>query len=171
MNLKIFYLKVVNSTNDSAISKIKQGKKNGIIISDTQRKGRGRHGNKWISLSGNLFISIFYRLNNKISIDKFTKKNCLLIKKALSIFTKENIQIKPPNDLLIKKKKFCGILQEVITYKEKKYVIIGIGVNIHKNPNIKNYPTTSLLKYNSKINKMTIFKNIKKCYEKELLCI
>tara|TARA_Y100000590_G_scaffold309806_1_gene349952 strand:- start:172 stop:510 length:339 start_codon:yes stop_codon:yes gene_type:complete len=106
MNLKIFYLKVVNSTNDSAISKIKQGKKNGIIISDTQRKGRGRHGNKWISLSGNLFISIFYRLNNKISIDKFTKKNCLLIKKALSIFTKENIQIKPPNDLLIKKKNF-----------------------------------------------------------------
>ena len=171
MNLKIFYLKIVNSTNDFAIRKIKQGKKNGIIISDKQKKGRGRHGNKWISLSGNLFISIFYRLNKKVSIDKLTKKNCLLIKKTLSNFTKEKIQIKSPNDLLIKKKKFCGILQEIITYKEKKYVIIGIGVNIHKNPNIKNYHTTSLLKYNNKINKMTIFKNIKKCYEKELLCI
>ncbi len=171
MNLKVFYLKVVNSTNDFAIRKIKQGKINGIVISDNQKKGRGRHGNKWISLSGNLFISIFYKLNKKVSIDKFTKKNCLLIKKALSNFTKEKIQIKAPNDLLIKKKKFCGILQEIITYQEKKYAIIGIGVNIHKNPNLKNYPTTSLLKYNNKISKMTIFKNIKKCYERELLCI
>ena len=171
MNLKVFHLKNVNSTNNFAIRKIKQGKIMGIVISDSQKKGRGRHGNKWISQSGNLFISIFYRLNKKISIDQFTKKNFLLIKKELSNFTKEKIQIKPPNDLLIKKKKFCGILQEIITHNEQNYVIIGIGINIHKNPNIKNNPTTSLLKYNNKINKMIIFKNIKKCYEKELLCI
>ena len=72
MNLKVFHLKIVNSTNDFAIRKIKQGEKKGIVISDNQKKGKGRHGNKWISLSGNLFISIFYRLNKKISIDKFT---------------------------------------------------------------------------------------------------
>ena len=59
MNLKVFHLKIVNSTNDFAIRKIKQGKKKGIVISDNQKKGRGRYGNKWISLSGNLFISIF----------------------------------------------------------------------------------------------------------------
>ena len=171
MNLKVFHLKIVNSTNDFAIRKIKQGKKKGIVISDNQKKGRGRYGNKWISLSGNLFISIFYRLNKKISIDNFTKKNCLLIKKALSNFIKEKILIKPPNDLLIKKKKFCGILQEIITHNEQNYVIIGVGITIYKNPNIKNYPTTYLLKYNNKINKMIIFKKIKKSYEKELLCI
>ena len=171
MNLKTFKLKIVNSTNDVAIRKIKKGKKNGIIIANSQKKGRGRHGNKWISLNGNLFISIFYRLNKKISLKKFTKKNCLLIKNILSKFIKEKIQIKLPNDLVIKNKKFCGILQETIFYKNNKYVIIGIGINIHKNPNIKNNPTTSLLKYNNKINKMIIFKNIKKCYEKELLCI
>ena len=129
MNLKVFHLKVVNSTNNFAIRKIKQGKIMGIVISDSQKKGRGRHGNKWISQSGNLFISIFYRLNKKIS------------------------------------------LKEIITHNEQNYVIIGIGINIHKNPNIKNYPTTSLLKYNNKINKMIIFKNIKKNYEKEILCI
>ena len=94
-----------------------------------------------------------------------------MIQKTLCRFTKEKILIKPPNDLLIKKKKFCGILQEIITHNEQNYVIIGIGINIHKNPNIKNYPTTSLLKYNNKINKMIIFKNIKKNYEKEILCI
>ena len=171
MNLKVFHLKNVNSTNNFAIRKIKQGKIMGIVISDSQKKGRGRYGNKWISLSGNLFMSIFYRLNKNISINQLTKKNCLLIKKTLSSFTKEKILIKPPNDLLIKKKKFCGILQEIITHNEQNYVIIGVGINIYKNPNIKNYPTTYLLKYNNKINKMIIFKKIKKCYEKELLCI
>ena len=33
MNLKVFHLKIVNSTNDFAIRKIKQGKKKGIVIS------------------------------------------------------------------------------------------------------------------------------------------
>ena len=80
MNLKVFHLKIVNSTNDFAIRKIKQGKKKGIVISDNQKKGRGRYGNKWISLSGNLFISIFYKLNKKIGsffakrLEKFDDK-------------------------------------------------------------------------------------------------
>ena len=91
MNLKVFHLKVVNSTNNFAIRKIKQGKIMGIVISDSQKKGRGRHGNKWISQSGNLFMSIFYRLNKNISINQLTKKNCLLIQKTLSRFTKEKI--------------------------------------------------------------------------------
>ena len=38
MNLKVFHLKIVNSTNDFAIRKIKQGKKKGIVISDNQKK-------------------------------------------------------------------------------------------------------------------------------------
>ena len=40
------------------------------------------------------------------------------------------------------KKKICGILQESINYKEKKYIIIGIGINVVDSPEIKNYKTT-----------------------------
>ena len=86
----------------------------GIVISDSQKKGRGRHGNKWISQSGNLFMSIFYRLNKNISINQLTKKNCLLIQKTLSRFTKEKILIKPPNDLLIKKKNFVEYCKKLL---------------------------------------------------------
>ena len=57
---------------------------------------------------------------------------------------KKKIYFKKPNDLLIEKKKICGILQETIYKSNKKYLITGIGININKSPYIKNYPTTNL---------------------------
>ena len=171
MKLSTFYLKTATSTNDIAIKKIRQGKDRGIIITQTQKKGRGRYGKKWVSLKGNLFVSIFYKINKKINLKKITKINCIKIRKILSKFVNVNIKIKPPNDLLICKKKICGILQEIVKFKGNTFIIIGIGINIQQSPNIKNYPTTHLSVYNDKITKMTIFKKIKKCYENELICI
>ena len=63
MKLKKFNFKIVNSTNDIAIRLIKKtNNKFGIIIADKQKKGRGQRGNKWISYKGNLFVSIFFSL-------------------------------------------------------------------------------------------------------------
>ena len=42
------------------------------------------------------------------------------------------------------KKKISGILQEIILTKGKKFLITGIGINLTKHPNIKNYPATNL---------------------------
>ena len=43
---------------------------------------------------------------------------------------------------LLMKKKICGILQEVIFFKLKKLMIVGIGINIKKSPRINKYKTT-----------------------------
>ena len=168
MKLKKFNFKTVNSTNDAAIRIIKKTNyKFGIIVAETQKKGRGQYGKKWISYKGNLFISIFFLLDKiNLSISKLTKINCLLVKKILSEYSKKKILIKPPNDLLINKKKICGILQEIISKGGKSYLIVGIGINMIKNPNIKNYPTTNLIENtNSKIMKHSIIYKIKKLYE------
>ena len=81
MKFKKFFYKKVNSTNDIALKKIKSGYKKGIIISEYQNKGRGQFGKKWISLNGNLFISIFFEVKKNISIKKMTIDNCKIIKK------------------------------------------------------------------------------------------
>ena len=63
MKFEIFKFKSVTSTNDVAIRLIQKESKNfGVIYSKKQTKGRGTHGKKWISKSGNLFISIFLYL-------------------------------------------------------------------------------------------------------------
>ena len=77
------------------------------------------------------------------------------------------IKIKKPNDLLIDNKKVSGILQETLLKLDQKFIIIGIGVNLIKNPNLTNYPTTNLLDLtNSKITVNNVRRKLIKIYEK-----
>ena len=171
MKFKIFRFKNVKSTNNSAIRIIKNSNTDyGMIIANKQKGGRGQYGKKWISYNGNLFVSFFYKLDNlTISLKKITKINCLLVKKLLSIYYKKKIILKNPNDLLVNKKKICGILQEKISKLNKKYLIVGIGINLIKNPNLKNYPTTNLRELlNKNVSKNKIEIQIKKIFEEKL---
>ena len=171
MKFKKFKFKRVKSTNNTAIRIIKETNYNlGMVVAETQVKGKGQYGRKWISLKGNLFISFFNELNKtNISINTITKINCLLVKKILSKFTKKKFVFKKPNDLLIDKKKISGILQEIIFVKDKKFLITGIGINIRKNPNIRNYPATNLQEVTKKsISKSSIENKLKQLFEKNL---
>ena len=150
MKLKMYEFKKVNSTNDIAIKKIKSGTKSGIILTETQKKGRGQYGKKWISFKGNLLMSVFFEINASTLIKNITFKNCEIIRKSIQAFTKNKIKIKPPNDLLINKEKICGILQETFFKNKKKFIVVGIGLNLAKSPKIKKYPTNYLSKYTSK---------------------
>ena len=171
MKLKQFNFKKVVSTNQTTIRLIKNSKNEfGFITSENQSNGRGQYGRKWISYNGNIFVSIFYKLDKiNLSISSLTKKNCFLVKKVISKYYKKKITFKSPNDLLINKKKICGILQEKIQKFHKKYLIVGIGINLIKSPNIPNYPTTNLFDVtNRKINKKKIEKELKITFEKFL---
>ena len=172
MKFKKFKFKKVRSTNNTAIRIIKKTHcKYGMVISESQTNGKGQYGRKWISHKGNLFITFFHELNKiKLSIATITKINCLLIKKLISKYTNKKIFYKKPNDLLIEKKKICGILQEIIFIQNKKYLITGIGMNINKSPLIKNYPTTYLNEITNKYIKVNqIEKSLKQIFENNLL--
>ena len=81
MRLKKFNFKKVKSTNDTAMRLIKSGIESGVVLADIQTKGKGQRGNKWISKKGNLFISIFFKVNSKLSLKKITSTNLLILKK------------------------------------------------------------------------------------------
>jgi len=171
MKFKIIRFEKVNSTNNTAIRIIKNSNIDyGMIISKTQKSGKGQYGKKWISFKGNLFVSFFYKLENlTVSLNQLTKINCLLVKKLISNYYKKKIIYKKPNDLLIDKKKICGILQEKISKINNEYLIVGIGINLIKNPNIRNYPTTNLYQLLKKrISKNEIEKKLKKIFELKL---
>ena len=169
MRLKKYIFKKVESTNNVAVRLIKQGNERGIILTDQQTKGKGQRQNKWISMKGNLFVSVFFEIGKKISLSTIINLNLKIIKKIIHKKIDSLIQIRKPNDILINKKKVCGILQETIFKQNKKYLIVGIGINVSRSPKINNYPTTFLNNYsNKKLNRLELFKEFKLRYEKNL---
>ena len=149
MKFEIFKFKKVTSTNDVAIDLIKEEKKQaGCVYADTQTKGRGTYGKQWISIKGNLFASIFFHLKkNYPPFNEFSIINPVIISEMIKNICKDKVvSIKWPNDVFVNKKKICGILQELITIKNKNYLIIGIGINVTSNPKVKTkYKTTNIL--------------------------
>ena len=68
MKFETFNFKKVTSTNDTAISLIRNDKKKrGYVIAKKQTKGRGTFGKYWVSKEGNLFSTIFFQLKKKLS--------------------------------------------------------------------------------------------------------
>ena len=77
--------------------------------------------------------------------------------------------MKLPNDIIINKKKICGILQEIIEKNNERYIIVGVGLNLIKSPNIKKYQTTNLYDLTkSKISIYKISQELRKMYDKFL---
>ena len=149
MKFEIFKFKNVTSTNDAAINLIREEQKIfGCVYADIQTKGRGTKGREWISIKGNLFMSIFFPLeSNYPPFNEFSIINPIIISNVIKYYCKEkNMNLKFPNDVFVNGKKICGILQELITSNNKKFLIIGIGVNVVSNPNINNaYKATNIL--------------------------
>tara|TARA_Y100000590_G_scaffold324307_1_gene367833 strand:- start:335 stop:919 length:585 start_codon:yes stop_codon:yes gene_type:complete len=149
MKFEIYKFKEVTSTNDIAVNLIKEKKKvTGCVYSDSQTKGRGTKGKKWISLKGNLFTSLFFPLKDKYPpFNEFSIINPILIADVIKKFCNDkNITLKYPNDVFLNGKKICGVLQELIVMEDRKFLIIGIGLNIISNPNIeKKYKATNIL--------------------------
>ena len=170
MKFKIFKFKSVKSTNEEAIKLIKENKKKiGCIFSEVQTKGRGTYGKKWVSKKGNFFGSIFFQLKkNYPTFEQFSIINPIIISDIIKNFCDEDkINIKFPNDIFLNRKKICGILQEVISFNRKNFLIIGIGINIISNPTIKKrYQATNIF-YESKnlTNSSEIAKLLIKSYE------
>ena len=177
MKFKYFSYNKVKSTNLSAMHLINKKKfQNGFVHAVTQTTGRGRYGRKWISKKGNLFGTFFFEIKkNYPTVNQFNKINTLLNIEVIQKFAGQSqVNFKPPNDIYLNKKKVCGILQEVITKDKKKYLIVGIGINLVSNPIIKKYITTNIFKETNvkpNLNKFiktiinkyeTFFKNIKK---------
>ena len=171
MKIKIKSYKKVISTNDTALKLIKRNfSEPTLVVSESQTKGRGRIGKKWISNKGNLFISLFFKFDQrKINFKQYAVLNAFLLKQIISKITFKKIKIKWPNDLMLSKTKFCGILQEVVKFNNFDYLIVGIGLNTNVAPQNKGFKSTCLKNIlNKKINNQKILKKIITTYEKFL---
>ncbi len=148
----------LGSTNDVAIdfSKNSSGK-NFVITTKSQTNGRGRTGRSWISLEGNLFMSMGVEFNIRELAALVFMVSLSLLNTIKHICVGSDVLLKWPNDVLLNGKKVSGILLEK---GSDNYMIVGIGVNIVSSPENSDllYPATNLASAGIKIDRIEFLK-------------
>lgn len=103
-------------------------------MADMQTAGKGTHGRVWHTKTDNIAMTIILKPEINIKrLEGFTVAIAEKIQQAIKELYGIELEIKLPNDLLLNKKKICGILTEVVTIKEiVKEIFIGIGFNVNE---------------------------------------
>ncbi len=122
--IEIYRLGKTTSTNEVAKTLAQDKKEDFAVVAEEQTEGRGRKDRSWVSPPGGLYLSLCTG-----------KEPILSLKASLAVAkTLEDLGIIPslkwPNDVMVRDRKICGILVEVL---EKK-AIVGIGLNIETAP-------------------------------------
>lgn len=131
-------LPVVDSTNTYCKDLARKGAPQGtVVISDCQTGGKGRRGRSFLSPSGvGLYLS--YLMRPESGIDKISEITCwtaVAVCEAIRDCYGLDSQIKWVNDVLMNRKKICGILTEASFEAESGTInslIIGIGINVNE---------------------------------------
>lgn len=122
------------STNDDALAWARAGAPDGaLVIAGAQRRGRGRHGNRWLSPAGeNLTGSLVIRPKLfAADAPPVTLAVGLAVRDAVAARITSPVQLKWPNDVWVLGEKIAGILVEsVVSGREVQALIVGVGLNV-----------------------------------------
>jgi BirA family biotin operon repressor/biotin-[acetyl-CoA-carboxylase] ligase len=113
-----------------------QAREGVVVFAETQSKGRGRLGRKWVSPSRKgLWLSVLLRPDlPPQSATQLTIVSATALRRAIQSQTGLEAAIKWPNDILVGGKKVAGILTELHAELDRiKFLIIGIGVDVNLN--------------------------------------
>ena len=149
----IVYKDVTDSTNNDARDMAAEGAAHGtLVVADKQEAGRGSRGRSWETPAGtNIAMSLVIRPTAPADrISMLTLVMGLSVAEGVDLAIAESSadgsktlegtsnsvlcsQIKWPNDVVIDKKKICGILTELHMNPDNSIrdVVIGVGINVN----------------------------------------
>ncbi|NCT40822.1 MAG: biotin--[acetyl-CoA-carboxylase] ligase [Alphaproteobacteria bacterium] len=132
----------VQSTQDIVMDMARSGQVEGYVVqAHVQSGGRGRHGRKWDSLPGNLFLSVLLRPPCQArDIGQLALIAGLALVEAIKNLScgdlDEVLSLKWPNDVLINGDKCAGLLLETELAQDGSmhWAVVGVGVNVSAAP-------------------------------------
>jgi BirA family biotin operon repressor/biotin-[acetyl-CoA-carboxylase] ligase len=140
VNWQIEIYQSVESTQTLCHDAAQNNRPEGIVIQGLQQKGgKGRHGNRWDSPVGNLYMSILLRPDCAIEqAGQLSFVVAVAVSAAMDDYIdphKHTKTLKWPNDILVDGMKLSGILLESNMSESKlRSIILGMGVNIFNKP-------------------------------------
>lgn len=132
----VAFFEETDSTNNEIRRLAEQGAPHGTLaVAERQLGGKGRRGRVWTSPAGvGIWMSMLLRPQiDPMAASMLTLVMALATRKGIETATGLRSEIKWPNDLVLNKKKICGILTEMSTeLMEIQYVIPGTGINVNQ---------------------------------------
>ncbi|CAB0151906.1 Bifunctional ligase/repressor BirA [Pseudidiomarina piscicola] len=129
--------RVVTSSNDVLRQRLNEQSSleaGYAVLAEAQTAGRGRRGKSWYSpFASNLYVSMYWPLEHGmagamgLSIAIGTALASTLSEEGVA-----DVELKWPNDVLVKGKKLAGILIELEGQAiDSAHAIIGVGINLN----------------------------------------
>jgi BirA family transcriptional regulator, biotin operon repressor / biotin---[acetyl-CoA-carboxylase] ligase len=145
---RLVALDETGSTNDDAAAAARGGAPEGTLIwARRQTRGRGRRGRAWVSLEGNLHLSIVLHPDvppmraGEIAFVAALAAADTCAGLALAA----DVRCKWPNDILVSGRKVGGLLIESsIAGNRIEWLVVGIGLNLAAHPDDVEFPATHL---------------------------
>ncbi len=131
--MNLIELEAIGSTNDHAKELARQGAASGTVVwAHAQSAGKGRQGNTWVSIPGNLFMTMILRPRAGVAVlGQLSFLTAVALAETLEALVPD-VRVKWPNDVLVGGFKTAGILIE--TEGNAGWAVVGIGVNITSAP-------------------------------------
>ena len=139
----------LSSTNTVISQRLREGEPlaDGFVLAaHEQTAGRGRLGRSWQSKARHnlTFSFLLNRINDLSQMMSLPMAVAIAVAVIMEQYSVE-VQTKWPNDLLIKKRKICGILAERFQIDT---IVVGVGINVNmcwEDADQIDPPATSLL--------------------------
>ncbi len=171
---KIIYKDTVASTNTIAKDLAVKGEKEGtVVIGNHQTAGKGRLGRTWVSPYGTgIWMSVILRPDIVPTQAPFiTILAALAVARSIEQVSGVKSGIKWPNDIVLDKRKVCGILTEMSAEIERvNHIVVGIGINVNIDTNefpeeLKNSATSIKIATGKEIDRKQLVQRILENFE------
>ncbi|KDN95650.1 hypothetical protein EI16_04945 [Hydrogenovibrio marinus] len=161
-SLKIFNFDSIGSTNLFLKEEVESGKllQPAFCIAEQQTSGYGQHGRNWDSTQELSPLTCSFAFPIDYGLEKLLLKSipvALIVRRLLVKYSKQDFQVKWPNDIYENGRKVSGCLIEIVRSRVLKtpFVIFGLGVNLSSN-NSKGYGSVESLEVGLFLNDLSI---------------
>lgn len=173
---EVVYKEITGSTNADVRKLAEDGAKNGLLVfADAQTAGKGRRGREWDSPKGtNLYFSMLLKPQfEPYKASMITLVAAYSVARAIRENTGLDAKIKWPNDIVIGKKKVCGILTEMSMERDYiHHIVVGVGINVNEDvfsEEIAGMATSLKIEKGSLVQRAPLLSNILSEFEKNYL--
>lgn len=122
----------IDSTNSELMRRARAGRSEPVLlVAEQQTAGRGRLGRQWISetAQGGALTALTFSLGLALAPGDWSGLS-LAVGVSVAHSLHPDLRLKWPNDLWWRERKLAGILIETASLADRRYAVIGVGLNL-----------------------------------------